>query len=70
MAKRIERNDKFKRTRFDMKQLSIRQDITSVKDSSKELADKLDLPDANTIRALLDYIEVLEGDIRNLLEIY
>ncbi len=50
-----------------LKTLSIRQDIQAVKDSAKELADNLKLPDGNTIRALLDYINVIEGDIENLI---
>lgn len=60
-----------------LKHISVRQDINAIKDSAKELADKLEqsqvvtgLPTANTVRALLDYIESLEEELEHLHEKY
>jgi hypothetical protein len=59
-----------------LKFISIRQDISDVKDSAREFADRLEqgevvtgLPWANTVRALLDYIESLEEDLAYQIEL-
>lgn len=56
---------------FDMlKKVSVRQDISDVKNSAVLLAARIrsdgsseDIMDSNTIYALLDYIEALENDL-------
>ena len=50
-----------------LKEISVRQDISEVKDYALKLADKQDnIGDGNTIRALLDYIDALEHDIEKM----
>jgi hypothetical protein len=53
-----------------LKKVSVRQDMSEVKDSAKKLSDKMRMnggnytfTDANLVDALLAYIKVLEGDL-------